>query len=331
MVIGGETMREIILSECVEILQRYNFTVSQTFGRSCFDILARKGSRKYLIKVLKNIDSLSYEQSLELLKLSKILGATPLIIGIRTRNLPMENGVVYERHSIKAITLKTFEAYLEGNPPIVYAGRGGFFVNIDGETLRTVREKLNISVGELAEYSNVSRKMIYKYEQNLANPTIEVALRIEEYLDTPLIRGIPLEVDEKEISDISIEGDKERYRSERENDFKLYVIDIFNQLGFHTTEVKRAPFDAIVEKEDVETEEYNLCTLVLTNIEERETEETRQKMLIVSQLSSVLNSSSLLVLEKEDTHSIDYVKTINVRELERMDDASDLLEYIASK
>jgi len=325
-------MREILLSECIEVLKRFNFIVSQTFGRSCFDILARKEDIKYLIKVLKNIDSLSYEQSLELLKLSKILGATPLLIGIRTRNLPMEDGVVYERHNIKAITLKTFEAYLEGSPPIVYAGRGGFFVNIDGETLRAVREKLNISVGELAEYSNVSRKMIYKYEQNLANPTIEVALKIEEYLDTPLIKGISLEVDEKEMEKINIEDKRDIYKSEneKEEDFKLYVIGIFNQLGFNTTEVKRAPFDAIVEKDDVEDEE-DLCTLVLTNIEERETEETRQKMLIVSQLSYVLNSCSLLVLEKENRHSIDYVKTINVRELERMEDASDLLEYIAGK
>lgn len=325
-------MREILLSECIEVLKRFNFIVSQTFGRSCFDILARKEDIKYLIKVLKNIDSLSYEQSLELLKLSKILGATPLLIGIRTRNLPMEDGVVYERHNIKAITLKTFEAYLEGSPPIVYAGRGGFFVNIDGETLRAVREKLNISVGELAEYSNVSRKMIYKYEQNLANPTIEVALKIEEYLDTPLIKGISLEVDEKEMEKINIEDKRDIYKSEneKEEDFKLYVIGIFNQLGFNTTEVKRAPFDAIVEKDDVEDEE-DLCTLVLTNIEERETEETRQKMLIVSQLSYVLNSCSLLVLEKENRHSINYVKTINVRELERMEDASDLLEYIAGK
>ena len=324
-------MREILLSECVEILQRFNFMVSQTFGRSCFDILARKGNRKYLIKVLKNIDSLSYEQSRELLKLSRILGATPLIIGMRTRNLPMEDGVVYERHNIKAVTLRTFEAYLEGEPPIVYAGRGGFFVNIDGETLRTVREKLNISVGELAEYCNVSRKMIYKYEQNLANPTIDVALKIEEYLDTPLIRGISLEAGEGEIGDIEVEGYRERGRTGRERDFKLYVLSIFKQLGFNTTEVKRAPFDAVVEKEDVKIEEYNLCSLVLTGIEERETEETRQKMLIVSKLSSVLNSGSLLVLEKENSSSIDYVKTINVRELERMEDASDLLEYIASK
>jgi len=326
----GEIMREIILSECVELLQRFNFVVSQTFGRSCFDILARKGDRKYLIKVLKNIDSLSYEQSLELLKLSKILGATPLLIGIRTRNLPMEDGVVYERHNIKAITLKTFEAYLEGSPPIVYAGRGGFFVNIDGETLRTVREKLKVSVGELAEYCNVSRKMIYKYEQNLANPTIDVALKIEEYLDIPLVRGISLEVDEREIDNVSMDKPEKDKNDKSEGDFKLYVIGIFNQLGFNTTEVKRAPFDAIVEKDDVKTEEYGPCTLVLTNIEERETEETRQKMLIVSQLSHVLNSGSLLVLEKDGSHSISYVKTINIRELERMEDASDLLEYIAS-
>ena len=279
-------MREIIISECIAMLQRFNFIVSQTFGRSCFDILARRNSIKYLIKILKNIDSLSNEQSMELIKISKILNATPLLIGLRTRNLPMEDGVVYERHSIKSITLKTFELYLKGSPPIVYAGRGGFFVNIDGSRLRTVREKLNISIGELAEYSNVSRKMIYKYEQNMANPTIEVALKIEEYLDVPLIRDIPLELDadlnekiEKEICSRNDNKCKEEGHVEEEEDFKLYVMDLFNQLGFNITETKRAPFDAVVEKEGMESatiEEYggeglSNNPLLLTNIEERET------------------------------------------------------------
>ncbi|MBW9221166.1 transcriptional regulator [Methanothermococcus sp. SCGC AD-155-M21] len=344
-------MREIIISECIAMLQRFNFIVSQTFGRSCFDILARRNNLNYLIKILKNIDSLSNEQSMELIKISKILNATPLLIGLRTRNLPMEEGVVYERHNIKSITLKTFELYLRGSPPIVYAGRGGFFVNIEGNRLRTVREKLNISIGELAEYSNVSRKMIYKYEQNMANPTIEVALKIEEYLDVPLIKDIPLELDidfnekaEREICSRSNNLNKckgEEYIEEEgeEGDFKLYVMDLFNQLGFNITETKRAPFDAVVEKEGIESatvEEYggeglSNNSLLLTNIEERETEETKKKMLIVNQLSSILNSGSLLVLEKEDVDNINYVKTINIKRLEEMDDALELFYYITNK
>jgi putative transcriptional regulator len=317
-------------------LSNYKFTVSQSFSRSCFDILARKKNLKFLIKVLKNIDSLSIEQSRELMKISSILNAIPLLIGVRTRNLPMENDVVYERHGIKAITYETFKLYLEGSPPVVYAGRGGFFVNIDGRALRDIREKLNISVGELAEYSNVSRKTIYKYEQNMANPSIDVALKIEQYLDVPLVKEIDLVPEElKERNNIN-SMQKEQYTNtgvDVGNEFKLQVINMLNELGFNMIETKRAPFDAVAEKyEEYATyeEEHYTNTLLLTNIEEIETEETRKKALILNQISRILNSYSLVVLEK-NTKNMGHIKTISLKELEKMDDAFDLLEYLISK
>jgi putative transcriptional regulator len=328
-------MRELIISECMNLLSNYKFTVSQSFSRSCFDILARKKDLKFLIKVLKNIDSLSVEQSRELMKISGILNAIPLLIGVRTRNLPMENDVVYERHGIKAITYETFKLYLEGSPPVVYAGRGGFFVNIDGETLRNIREKLNISAGELAEYSNVSRKTIYKYEQNMANPSIEVALKIEQYLDVPLVKEIDLMPEElKERNNINLIQDQYTYTDvDIGNEFKLQVINMLNELGFNMIETKRAPFDAVAEKyEEYATYEEEHCTntILLTNIEETETEETRKKALILNQISRILNSYSLVVLEK-NTKNIGHIKTISLKELEKMDDAFDLLEYLISK
>ena len=297
-------MRELIISECMNLLSNYKFTVSQSFSRSCFDILARKKNLKFLIKVLKNIDSLSIEQSRELMKISSILNAIPLLIGVRTRNLPMENDVVYERHGIKAITYETFKLYLEGSPPVVYAGRGGFFVNIDGRALRDIREKLNISVGELAEYSNVSRKTIYKYEQNMANPSIDVALKIEQYLDVPLVKEIDLVPEElKERNNIN-SMQKEQYTNtgvDVGNEFKLQVINMLNELGFNMIETKRAPFDAVAEKYEgyaTYEEEHYTNALLLTNIEETETEETRKKALVLNQISRILNSYSLVVLEK---------------------------------
>ena len=335
-------MRELIISECMNLLNNYKFTVSQSFSRSCFDILARKKDLKFLIKVLKNIDSLSIEQSRELMKISSILNAIPLLIGVRTRNFPMENDVVYERHGIKAITYETFKLYLEGSPPVVYAGRGGFFVNIDGRALRDIREKLNISVGELAEYSNVSRKTIYKYEQNMANPSIDVALKIEQYLDVPLVKEIDLVPEElKERNNINSMQNEQSINSDMDvnvdvdvgNEFKLQVINMLNELGFNMIETKRAPFDAVAEKyEEYATyeEEHYTNTLLLTNIEEIETEETRKKALILNQISSILNSYSLVVLEK-NAKNIGHIKTISLKELEKMDDAFDLLEYLINK
>ena len=336
----GENMREIIISECVNLLNNYNFTVSQSFSRSCFDILARKKDLKFLIKVLKNIDSLSTEQSKELMKISAILDAIPLLIGVRTRNFPMENDVVYERHGIKAITYDTFKLYLEGSPPVVYARRGGFFVNIDGNALRSIREKLNISIGELAEYSNVSRKAIYKYEQNMANPSIEVALKIEQYLDVPLVKGIDLMPDElKERNSVKLLQKEQEGESSTnidcENEFKLQVITMLNELGFNMIETKKAPFDAVAEKyeehsHNYEEEFYNTNTLLLTNIDEVETEETRKKAMVLNQISNILNSYSLVILEK-NTKNMRHITTISLKELEKMDDAFDLLTYLINK
>jgi len=79
-------MREVLLSECMNLLYESNFIISKPFGRSCFDLIAKKADLKLLIKILKNIDSLSTEQSEELLNIARVLQAVPLIIGSRTRN-----------------------------------------------------------------------------------------------------------------------------------------------------------------------------------------------------------------------------------------------------
>lgn len=322
-----------MMSECSELLINNEYIVSQPFSRSCFDIIAKKKNSKFLIKILKNIDSLSVEQSSALLKISNLLNATPILIGSRTRNYSMENGVVYERYGIKSITPNTFERYLGGAPPMVYSGRGGFFVNIDGTELRKVREELNISIGELADFANVSRKTIYKYEQNMANPSVEVAIKIEKYLDSPLINSmelstINLKENLKEAEDIKNKNNAENKTNE-ENEFKSLVINVLNELGFNPTETEKAPFDVVAEKYEYEQkyEEYKDNTLLLTNIEETDTVEIRKKAMIVNQISNILNSHSLMILENS-SNDIGNIKTLSFKELEKMDNAFDLMDYL---
>ncbi|ABR55866.1 helix-turn-helix domain protein [Methanococcus aeolicus Nankai-3] len=328
-------MREIMMSECSELLINNEYIVSQPFSRSCFDIIAKKKNSKFLIKILKNIDSLSVKQSSALLKISNLLNATPLLIGSRTRNYPMEEGVVYERHSIKSITYNTFEQYLKGAPPMVYAGRGGFFVNIDGTELRRIREELNISVGELADFANVSRKTIYKYEQNMANPSVEVAIKIEEYLDSPLINCMELSASNlkenpKNTEDTKNKNDAKINKTNEENEFKSLVMNILNELGFNLTETEKAPFDVVAEKYKVKQkyeEEPRYNPLLLTNIEENDNAEIRKKAMIVNQISNILNSYSLMILENS-SNDMGNIKTLSFKELEKMDDAFDLMDYL---
>ncbi|WP_456373179.1 transcriptional regulator [Methanocaldococcus sp.] len=309
-------MREMLISECIELLRAHKFIVSKPLSRSCFDIIASKDSIRLILKVLKNIDSLSKEQSKELKKISRILRGTPLIIGIRTRNAPMEHGVVYDRYNIKAVTFETFKDYLEGSPPVVYAKRGGFFVNIDGKVLREAIESMGISVGKLAEVAGVSRKTIYKYETQMANPSVEVAMKIEEFLDVPLVKGIDLF---EPIEDEDFEN-----KLEKLEDYKKEALNFLNKLGFNLFVVNKAPFDAVAEKNLGESQ-----NILLTNIEQQNNEEVKRKALLVRELSKLLEGYSLLILEKKEKEYKN-LPVVSIEELKKMDDALDLIEHIRS-
>ncbi len=309
-------MREMLISECIELLRSHRFTVSKPLSRSCFDIIASKDSIRIILKILKNIDSLSKEQSQELKKISRILHGTPLIIGIRTRNAPMEHGVVYDRYNIKAVTFETFKDYLEGSPPVVYAKRGGFFVNIDGKVLREAIESMGISVGKLAEVAGVSRKAIYKYETQMANPSVEVAMKIEEFLDVPLVKGIDLF---EPIEDEDFEN-----KLEKLEDYKKEALHFLNKLGFDLFVVNKAPFDAVAEKDLGESQ-----NILLTNIEQQNNEEVKRKALLVRELSKLLEGYSLLILEKKEKEYKN-LPVVSIEELKKMDDALELIEHIRS-
>ena len=325
-------MRELIISECSELLTNRNYSVSQSYCRSCFDIIALNNKKKFLIKILKNIDSLSREQSIALLKLAKILNAIPLLIGSRTRNYLMDDGVVYERHNIKSITKNTFKNYLNGNPPVIYAKRGGFFVNIDGKELKKIREEQHISIGELANIANVSRKTIYKYEQNAANPSYEVAIKIEEYLD----KGIAKEIDlSKLYGNEILEENLNNSENYEEDEFKMVVLDLLRDLGFNLTKTEKAPFDLVAEdkhkEENFENSINNINsinnTLILTNIEEHDNIDIRKKATIVSQISELLNGYSVIISD-DNIVAPKNIQTLTFKELEKMEDTIDLLDHI---
>ena len=52
--------------------------------------------------------------------------------------------------------------------------------------LKLIREKKKISQSELAALLEVSRQTINGIEKNKSNPSLQLALKIAYYLDTPL-------------------------------------------------------------------------------------------------------------------------------------------------
>ena len=118
-------MREMLLMKAISFLKTQGFNVS-TFldSNSCFDLVANRSDLKLVVKVYSNIDGFRKEQSEELEKIAKAFQAVVLIIGEKTKAFTMKKGVVYERHSIPAMTYSTFVSIFDTVVPSVKYFKG---------------------------------------------------------------------------------------------------------------------------------------------------------------------------------------------------------------
>ena len=216
------------------------FEVSERFSirpRS-FDLIARKNGTLLIIKVVSHIDSVSEDVAFDLEVISRHLGGVPLIVGERARDAELERGAVYVRYGIYAISPATlYDYFVELTPPLVYASPGGLYVNIDGEALRDLREKRSMSLGDLGQVLGVSRRTISKYESGMGT-TLDVAIRIEEFFNTGVVKSINLILHEPPEA-----MEKEQREAATGN---LTPIEFFKQIGMQLHTLHGAPFQALL-------------------------------------------------------------------------------------
>jgi putative transcriptional regulator len=216
------------------------FEVSERFSirpRS-FDLMARKNGTLLIIKVVAHIDSVSEDVAFDLEVISRHLGGVPLIVGERARDAELERGAVYVRYGIYAISPSTlYDYFVEMTPPLVYASPGGLYVNIDGEVLRDLREKRSMSLGDLGQVLGVSRRTISKYESGMGT-TLDVAIRIEEFFNTGVVKSINLILHEPpkamELEPRDVPTDKQT------------PVEFFRQIGMQLYTLHGAPFQALL-------------------------------------------------------------------------------------
>jgi predicted transcriptional regulator len=180
-------MRSELLTKTVQTLEDYDFNIL-LYLHSCLDIAAQKKRLNLLIKVLENIDGFRREHAEELKRLSSSLNACPLIIGETTKAQRMAGNTLYDRHSISAVTLETFQSSLDGAFPERVFSRGRVIVEIDGDALEAVRKKKKITREKLAEEAGLTKEAVYFYERGGMKAREEAARMIEQFLDTQLTR-----------------------------------------------------------------------------------------------------------------------------------------------
>ncbi len=308
-------MQALLLESVIKILEKSGFAVAELAETKprCFDVVARKGDELFIIKVLYNVDSLKPEAAEELKKLAKLLGASPIIVGERFKTDFLERGVVYTRYGLPVISLATFyDLIVEGIPPFIYSAPGGYYVKLDSERIKEAREKLGMSVGEMAKRLGVSRRTVKKYEEGI-DATLDTAAKIEELLGTYVIKAIDL----KSFVDYDIEGwDEEVGGKEGE------ILAQLREIGVEVYPVRQAPFDAVSDAEGSQ---------ILTGV--RQVREIERRARLLGRVSEVTETRAAYITERELKcgSSVKSVVFILKEELSCVSSARDFITLINEK
>lgn len=308
--------RDQLIARVRETLATCGFYVSEPHHlRSVsFDVIARRDSQLLIFKVLSNIDSLSQNDSDDLRVLATTLGGSPIIIGLHSSAAELEDGILYSRFGLPILSEASFkELMFEGVPPLVYAAPGGLYVKIDGATLRRVREEKSISLGALAEAAGVSRKAIQMYEAGMGT-MVEIAARIEEYLDQPVV--LPLDPFEFTAEMV------ERLRTlETIDEQNKEVFDMLREIGYAVLPTRRCPFDAFAREEE----------LLLTGIGDDQ-KLIERKARVVGNLSRVTEKKSVIIIQQQSrVKAIEGTPLVSRDELRKADHSEDLMKLIQKR
>jgi len=314
------SVREQYLEEVREILDSTVREHATTFeGSYCFDSVVNDNERstRIVIKVSVTIDNVRQEALHELKKICRILRCTPIIIGEKTRKRALPDGVVHTRGNVVAINLETFRRIMaEDILPYVRVMKGGFYVTLNGQKLKSAREALNLSRGDVAEEVGVSRRAVYEYERGTMNPTIDVALRLEKLLETQLIE--PLDILRCEAEDADTEPSI--VEAKRRSLLVRRALKMLARLGLNSTITQEAPFDMLATLRH---------RVVLTCLKQRSEQLDENRLTFLAQLADVLHEHpAIIASDPRGVESIEGIPVVYMKELVSLQNPNELVSLI---
>ena len=308
--------RSALVGNVTAMLEDAGFVVSDrcAIRPKSFDVAARRGNDVLLLKILGNIDAFDAKTGAEMRRLGEYLHATPLVIGLRTRDEELNPGVVYFRHGVPVFSPDTaLELFVDGVPPLIYAAPGGLYVNIDSEVLADAREDRDWSLGQLAQELGVSRRTVSKYEDGM-DASVEVAAQLEEMFDEDL--GSPVSV--LDGAEAVREADELPDAPEADPDDEP-VVTVLTRVGYDVHLTDRAPFKTVSEDED----EGQMLT---GHSAFTKTAEKRAR--IMSSVGQVTRTQSVYIVDTAKRESVEGTAIIEQEEMEDIEEQADLRNLI---
>jgi len=271
--------RAEMLNATESVLKTAGFQVSEKCSSrpSCFCLAARKGAQLTLLKVQPDLGNISQKDASELKTISSCFLGASLFVGDKTREKPLEDDTVYTRYNVYAVTPKTLEDVVSHRMlPLIEAGPGGCFVQLDGDAVRKRRQKLGLSVGKLAEQMGISRRTLYGYERGMAKASVSAAYNLEYVLGIPVVK--PIDIFQAVPSDTGFFAAAKR--AFVKNRFLMVVLKKLAQCHFNVAPTMRAPFDFIAQSPE---SQLNIIGGVACT-EERDLDQRTNEILSISEI-----------------------------------------------
>ncbi len=311
--------RSALVGNVTAMLEDAGFTVSDrcAIRPKSFDVAARRGENLLLVKILGNIDAFTEATGHEMRRLGTYLEATPLVIGLRSRDEDLKPDVVYFRHGVPVLSPDTaYNLFIEGVPPLIYAAPGGLYVNIDGDVLADERKDREWSLGRLAGELGVSRRTVSKYEDGM-NASVEIAMALEELFDASLTSPVDVLDGAEEVHD----ADPTPEAPDADPDDEVIVATL-TRAGFRVHPTVRSPFKA-VSRDDGDG-------VVLTGHSEF-TEAAEKRARIMSSIGDVARTRSVYFVDRARREAVEGTALVEREELAEMREAEELRDMIRER
>ncbi len=315
--------RTQLTQEVISQLEDAGFSLSSECDvrPSCFDLVARKGDKLILVKVLANIDVLTSQDAMALQLVAHFFNATPLVVGRKTRKGDLDPGVVYKRYGVSTIAPPSFQSMIaEEQMPREFSQKGGRFVAIDGEKLREARLEHKLTTGKLAECVQVSARAVLAYEKDYEHMGVstDIAERLEEILETDLI--IPIDLLSERVNEKTL---KQPSAGQDIPDLEARVNLFFERLGMSVLWTDRAPFH-VAAKEDGPP--------LITGIGSITSWSLQKRMEILKSVSKVTESNTVIIVEEgKAEESVSDLPVIRQLELDQIEKPHELKKIIKER
>jgi predicted transcriptional regulator len=261
-----------------------------------------------------------------------LLKSKPLLIGIKNRYNELEDNTIYIREGLPFITLATLENIIEKELyPYILARRGGGVMFLNGNAMKFIREKQEISRKELSELLGVTKRTVCAYENESMRPSEKIAKKLSNILENKdFFRKINLfewnfkfEIDWKEPREYTAR-----------NPFETHLQTVLDDIGVCSYWYKNSPIPfklSLYSKVSDDNKERNVYPL-FSGVSEEDKKINELSLNCLNMFKKLFHVNSLFIVNNDvkipDSLRKIKVPIVKIRNLEKIDDEEEFIDLV---